>query len=262
MMFGRTRKSARSFGTVLAAAVMEACESRRLLSHGHAVTTAAVVDGVLQVMGTRGEDDILVAPNAGDATKFDVTNHGVLVATVDSVATPFTGIEIFGGTARDRLSVQKDMTIPATLWGGEGKDTLNGGAGDDVLDGDEGKDALTGGAGADSLSGGRGNDTIFGLEDNDTLSGGKGNDVLVGGAGDDTLAGGDDNDTVNGGDGDDEVEGGTGDDDLDGGTGTDSVHGEGGHDHFHGEDDDSTEVKDHEDGDDSLLGGGDDDLLA
>src|SRR4051812_48539291 len=152
-MFGRAPKSARALNTV-SAAVMEACESRRLLSHGHASATAAVVDGVLQVMGTRQSDDILVAPNSGDATKFDVTNHGVLVATIDPGATPFTAIEMFGGNGSDRLSVQKDMTIPATLWGGNGKDTLNGGAGDDVLDGDEGKDALTGGAGADSLTGG------------------------------------------------------------------------------------------------------------
>jgi len=259
MMFGRIRKSVRSLNTV-SAAVMEACETRRMLSHGHAVTTASIVDNVLTVMGTRHSDDIMVAPNAGDATKLDVTDHGTLVGTFD--ATGLTGVAIFGGNGEDRLTVQKDMTLPATLWGGNAKDILNGGAGDDVLNGDEGKDALTGGDGADSLTGGRGNDKIYGLDGNDTLSGGKGGDVVVGGAGDDTLSGGDDNDTVNGGDGDDEVEGGTGDDDLDGGTGTDSVHGEGGHDHFHGEDDDSTEVKDHEDGDDSLLGGGDDDLLA
>jgi Ca2+-binding RTX toxin-like protein len=256
MLFG-VRKAVRPVVRAAQAAVMEVCEERRLLSAGHAVTTASIVDNVLTVNGTRHSDDIMVAPNAGDATKLDVTDHGTLVGTFDS--TGLTGIVIFGGNGEDRLTVQKDMTLPATLWGGNAKDILNGGAGDDILDGGEGKDALTGGLGADSLTGGRGNDKIYGLDGNDTLSGGKGGDVVVGGAGDDTLSGGDDNDTVSGGDGNDEVEGGAGDDSMDGGTGTDSVHGEDGHDHFNGTDDDSTELKDKQS--DDVLESGDDSVI-
>lgn len=246
MLFG-ARKSVRPVVQAAQAAIMEACEERRMLSHGHAVVTASVADNVLTVNGTRHSDDIMVAPNAGDATKLDVTDHGALIGTFD--ATGLTGIVIFGGNGEDRLTIQKDLTIPATLWGGNAKDILNGGAGNDVLNGDEGKDALTGGLGADSLTGGRGNDKIYGLDGNDTLSGGKGGDVVVGGAGDDTLSGGDDNDTVSGGDGNDEVEGGAGDDSMDGGTGTDSVFGEDGHDSLNSTDDDASELKDKQDDD-------------
>jgi hypothetical protein len=257
MLFGVRKSVRRVVAHAAQAAVMEACEERRLLSHGHAVTTASIVDNVLTVNGTRHSDDIMVAPNAGDSTKLDVTDHGALIGTFDS--TGLTGIVIFGGNGEDRLTIQKDLTIPATLWGGNAKDILNGGAGNDILNGDEGKDALTGGLGADSLTGGRGNDKIYGLDGNDTLSGGKGGDVVVGGAGDDTLSGGDDNDTVSGGDGNDEVEGGSGDDDLDGGTGTDSVFGETGDDSFNGTDDDTSELKDKQ-GDD-VLDTGDDSVL-
>jgi Ca2+-binding RTX toxin-like protein len=209
MQFG-VRNSARALRSV-SAAVMEACESRRLLAHGSA--TAAVVEGVLQVMGTRRQDEILVELNA-DTGKLDVTNWGAVVGSFDP-AEVTNGVEIFGGNGRDRLSVHKDLTLAGKLWGGNGKDTLNGGAGADVLDGDEGKDALTGGLGADSISGGRGNDTIYGLSGEDVLSGGKGHDVLMGGTDDDTLSGGADNDTVNGGDGTDLIEGNTGQDTFD-----------------------------------------------
>jgi Ca2+-binding RTX toxin-like protein len=256
MTFG-VRKSLRARGSSFPAAVIEACESRRLLSHGHAAASAAIVEGVLQVMGTRGQDEILVALN-GDTGQIDVTNWGAPVQSFDP-ALVTNGIEMFGGTGRDRLSVLKTMTTPAKLWGGEGKDTLNGAAGNDMLDGDEGKDALTGGDGADSISGGRGNDVIYGLTGDDTLSGGKGHDVLMGGADDDTLAGGADDDSVTGGDGDDLVEGGSGDDDVDGGTGTDDVIGEDGHDTFH----DSDDVTEHHDeGDDDVLKTDDDSVIV
>jgi Ca2+-binding RTX toxin-like protein len=226
--------------------LIEACEPRRLLSHGGS-GAATLADGLLTVTGTRRSDEIMVSVDLTDATKLDIVINGNQVNQV--VLADVTGILVNGGNGNDHITIENTLTIPSTLMGGNGKDKLNGGAGNDVLDGDEGKDALSGGGGDDSLSGGRANDNLDGGDGNDTLSGGKGNDNLTGDAGTDTLAGGIGDDSVSGGDGDDLVEGGAGDDSLNGGTGNDIVTGNTGHDHFNSGDN-QNEKKDVESGDD------------
>src|SRR4051812_48244645 len=64
-----------------AAAVMEACEGRWMLSAAQA--TAVVAGGVLTVLGTRQKDDIVIALNTLDTTKLDVTRNGDLVGQFD-----------------------------------------------------------------------------------------------------------------------------------------------------------------------------------
>ncbi len=223
---------------------MEACETRRLLSHGGG--SAVLTDGLLTVNGTRRSDEIMVSVDMTDATKLDVVINGNQVNQV--VLADVTGILVNGGNGNDHISIENTLTIPSTLMGGNGKDKLNGGAGNDVLDGDNGKDALSGGGGDDSISGGRGNDNLDGGDGNDTLSGGKGNDNLMGDAGTDTLAGGIGDDSLEGGDGNDLVEGDSGDDSLDGGAGDDSITGNDGQDHFNSGDS-MTEKKDDGSGD-------------
>src|SRR5205085_7239301 len=56
-----------------------------------------------------------------------------------------------------------DHNLPATVVGGDGKDTLTGGAG---------KDTFYGLAGDDVLLGGGGDDALFGMDGNDAINGG------------------------------------------------------------------------------------------
>jgi len=160
-----------------------------------------------------------------------------------------------GNDTVDLVGVQ----VAATVYGGDGDDTLKASRGGGVYYGDNGNDTITseaagsdfagvadefhGGSGHDVLTGWEGNDDLFGDDgddvllgdaDNDTLDGGDGNDVLEGGDGQDTLngsggvdelAGNDGNDTLNGGDGDDSLEGGDGDDKLIGNAGNDVLSG-------------------------------------
>ncbi|MGB7156976.1 MAG: calcium-binding protein [Tepidisphaeraceae bacterium] len=192
-------------------------ESRRLLS-------ATIVDGVLTITGTGGDDEIFVygretmfhyAPGfSGPTLEFSarVERNGVELGTfkIDD----FNAIRIDAGGGNDRVRVYVDADrlpdddglflpmgirkrAPIHIEGGGGNDTLGGTGGDDTLVGGAGKDLLVGGAGNDLLSGGTGNDKVDGGEGDDSLFGGAGNDGLNGGAtGADLFAGGSGSDTA------------------------------------------------------------------
>src|SRR4051812_26169144 len=157
MMNHAGRQSRRGVSPV----VMEECEGRRMLA-AHA--TAALAGGVLTVIGSRHRDDIVIGLNSGDATKLDVTRNGALVGEFD--VADVTGIFVGARMGNDRVTIESTLNIPATLMGGEGKDTLNGGMGADDLEGENGKDALAGGGGNDDLYGGRSNDHLNGGDGN------------------------------------------------------------------------------------------------
>ncbi len=91
------------------------------------------------------------------------------------------GFEVNAGPRDDSVAVASTVTIPVTMRGGPGDDTLSGGGG---------ADKLIGGAGNDRLSGHAGDDLIFGGPGIDTITGGSGNDMLRGGPGKDTISGG------------------------------------------------------------------------
>lgn len=83
----------------------------------------------------------------------------------------------------DVIEIAADLTVPAEMHGGDGRDELIGGAGPDLIHGDDGPDYLRG----------RGNSNqLFGGADNDELVGGPGSDTLNGGPGDDTASWADD----------------------------------------------------------------------
>ena len=153
-------------------------ESRRLF----AIT---LLDGVLTVDGTAGNDAISLTARGGTLTaRSGAERADVLLADVDEVV-----VNALGGD--DRVTLATRLDVPATIDGGEGNDRLTGGAGDDLI---------TGGAGNDRLGGGRGDDDLFGAAGSDRLLGGAGDDFLAGGDGFDLLTGGAGFDSADAGD--------------------------------------------------------------
>src|SRR5437764_3287887 len=133
----------------------EPLESRQMMS-------AALVNGIVQVPGTSGNDVISI----------DQTTQSLRV-TINGVTQSFprsglSGISVdaMGGADLVKLTVGNvgkfsrvrgtSVTVPATIYGGAGNDTLIGGNGDDVI---------SGGAGDDSIDGSAGNDTLWGNAD-------------------------------------------------------------------------------------------------
>lgn len=78
-------------------------------------------------------------------------------------------IELLAGSGNDRLDASA-CTIPVTLRGGMGNDTIFGGSANDLL---------SGGAGNDFIRGNDGNDTVFGGTGDDDVHGGNGDDYVV-----------------------------------------------------------------------------------
>lgn len=115
----------------------------------------------------------------GTVCEHSVGNPDELVCQAPLVA----GFEVNAGSGDDSVIVSNEVTIPVTMRGGPGSDTLVGGGGPDKLIGGEGNDRLIGHGGNDLIFGGPGNDTIYGGSGEDTLRGGPGNDVISGGSG-------------------------------------------------------------------------------
>lgn len=97
---------------------------------------------------------------------------------------PLVGsFEVNAAGGDDMVEVSRSVSIPVTMRGGAGRDTLIGGSGPDTLIGGSGNDRLVGRGGADLLYGGPGKDVLIGGPGNDVLRGGPGRDVLIGGPG-------------------------------------------------------------------------------
>ena len=220
---------------------------------------AAVQNGMLTVIGSRGNDSITVTPGS---------DAGEVVLDGNGIVTTFAGvssIEIFGDEGDDTIIV--NGSIPSELYGCRGDDFILGSSGPDLIHGGLGEDNLNGRNGADiiygsapgmadtfgnTIQGGRGQDAIvgtdfadiiFGGEANDTIVafdgddeifGGQGADVIHAGFGDDTIRAGESNDEVFGGPGDDLILGGLGLDVLWGGNGNDTIFGGVGKDELRG----------------------------
>jgi hypothetical protein len=188
---------------------------------------------VLDVEGDRGSNRINVT--------LDATGQKILV-TIDGSSIKPTGfpvaqirkIRIRACDGDDDITIDSAITLPTSIMGGPGNDTISGGSGADAIDGGSGDDSIHGNAGSDELSGGAGSDTIKGEDGDDLIRGLSGNDELEGAAGNDTIRGGGGNDTISGGDGDDRLRGRTGNDSIDGGAGDDQLWGRSGNDTLNG----------------------------
>ena len=111
-----------------------------------------------------------------------------------------------GSRADTPRPFKNQLSLRATLVGGDGDDTLQGGpqndliiggAGDDVIFGDKRQDLVFAGSGNDQIYGEGGRDNLFGQDGNDAIDGGGQQDTLYGMNGADNLVGGVDDDFVN-----------------------------------------------------------------
>jgi PKD repeat protein len=135
------------------------------------VTGASLRDGVLQVVGTAGNDIVHVSEAGGER----------LLLVADFLSDPWhlrsyaredvQRIDAIMADGDDLAIVTNDLTIPAVLDGGQGRDILVGGSGDDMLIGGDDADLLLGGAGEDMLSGGPGLNSTADNSPQDTLLG-------------------------------------------------------------------------------------------
>src|SRR5262249_47561919 len=109
------------------------------------------------VLGGPGNDTISLKLEPGFIIRQSI-NRVIRRFGTDS-GTSVTSFEIFGGEGNDSISIAGAFTIPATIFGEAGNDSIHGGGGNDSLNGGPGNDTLNGGKGADTLTGASGNDT-------------------------------------------------------------------------------------------------------
>ena len=216
----------------------------------HAVTRARVVGTTLAVTADPARANQVTVFDAGLYVRVRDLNDIVLAGPGCVFVDAHTADCLRAGIARGNVNV-RDMndsaltfsTVPMSLRGEDGADTLAGGAGDDQLDGGTGPDALFGGAGTDRVTyagkpagvtvtlEGAANDGVLNEGDNvsptiENITGSPFDDRILGSASPNVIDGGLGSDRLWGADGDDSfptrlIDGA---DEYTGGTGVDHVN--------------------------------------
>jgi len=152
-----------------------------------AIGGVRVVDGVLQIIGTCGDDHITIQkicagkkaqlkvhasfiPSHGHKCQCHCYKPGRGYKTFD--AADITSIVVLALDGNDKVTIAGNVRITSLIDGGAGNDKLKGGSGADVILGAEGNDTIIGGGGRDLLIGGDGCDRIIGDSGDDILIGG------------------------------------------------------------------------------------------
>jgi Ca2+-binding RTX toxin-like protein len=225
-------------------------EPRRLFSDSFQVI---YTQGLLQVVGTPGEDQIEVSLQRTEAlTEKAEQPSGTLVVVRLAGEEVFqehfnddalAAVHVLSGAGNDSISFTNfDSPVGSIIFAEEGHDfasvwvagnawptTVYAGGGDDEVTLANGRESLGGylvfgEGGNDIIHGSRFADTLYGDSDIPMLTdfaGGDGDDVIYGGDGDDQLFGQEGNDWLIAEAGDDFLAGGEGRDVLDGGDGFD-----------------------------------------
>jgi hypothetical protein len=97
---------------------------------------------------------------------------------LDFPAAQVTSILAYLGPGNDFMRIDPSVSVPATVYSGEGNDQVYAGSGPSTLIGGNGNDLLVGGPRNDIISAGRGTDYFVGGGGNDVITGGGGNDTL------------------------------------------------------------------------------------
>jgi ELWxxDGT repeat protein len=166
-----------------------------------------LVDRIMRIFGTRGDDVIKIYQHPADPDRFVVNLNGT---TRSYAISAVRKLVIFGYSGDDNIAFNEKLgfvQIRSLIWAGDGNDTVYGGSGGDTIFGEGGDDHIDSGRRNDNISGGNGDDWIYGSSGADTVSGDAGSDHVNGGAGSDLIGGGaDDNrDSLISGDGEDVI---------------------------------------------------------
>ncbi len=141
--------------------------------------------GVLTIKGTNASDKIALRLQAGqpDILQVDVRDDGSADFSFERNTITNIGIKAQGGADLVRIDEGNGVftdTIPTTIDGGDGNDTIAGGKGIERLLGGNGNDSIDGNGGNDLALLGAGNDTFV-------WDPGDGSDTIEGQAGTDTM---------------------------------------------------------------------------
>ena len=136
---------------------------------------SAVLTGTaLAVTGTAANDHIQIVREAGRLVVRDQT--GTLGAfDFDDVAT----ITVAVGGGNDLVKIASNVTQPATIDGGTGKNTLKAGGGPTTITNTGNNSKLIGGNGANTLTGGAANEQFIGGAGPNTVTTGGGSNTVA-----------------------------------------------------------------------------------
>ena len=140
----------------------------------------------LSILGTPGNDKLALRLEAGrsDVLQVDVGDDGS--ADFRFHLEPISAIVVDAGGGDDLVRIDDSNgaftnSLPTTIVGGDGNDTLQGGAGAELLVGGAGNDSIDGNGGNDAADLGAGDDTFVWDpgDGSDTIEGRDGNDTMV-----------------------------------------------------------------------------------
>lgn len=160
---------------------------------------AVVTNGVLVINTADVATDVRVTLDAGQVVVTSFVDSSIDATFSFATGSVTGGIQANLGSANDKFDAS-GVSLPTTVFGGDGNDSITGSTGGDSILGEDGNDVVSLLGGDDWASGGNGNDTI---------SGGAGRDSLLGGDGADRLLGQGSVDLLDGGAGIDYLDGGT-----------------------------------------------------
>ena len=122
--------------------------------------------------------------DAGPCTPLQVDSNG-FITEVECSKSGISALRVDIGERNDTAKVE--VSLPSTILGGPGNDTLDGTGDKDVINGEDGNDSITAEGGEDTITGGAGDDSIDAGDGADVLHGGAGTDTLKAGEGDDDI---------------------------------------------------------------------------
>ena len=185
MTLNSHRKVPRSLATVVVLAALAAPAAAGASPDKPGGVRGELDNGTLKVEGGNRANAVSLRLKAGDPNQIQVDAGDNGSADFTAVRGEVRAISVAMGNGRDSVRIDDANgtftdSIPTTISGGNGNDSLNGGQGAETLKGGNGDDSVDGGKGSDTALLGRGDDSF-------RWDPGEGSDVIEGQAGTDTM---------------------------------------------------------------------------